>query len=443
MPNKNNSSLLISSLALVLASVIGPGLSMAAEIGAQFRAAYINTDNIFLQPEDEVNDYIWSAGMSLTLKENTSRMSADVRGIIDYMNYDQSYDSETIGGLDALIVFTLLDERLTWTIQDNYGQRMFDPLDNPTPGNRENVNFFTTGPNLQIAMGSRYFFDVEGRYSTVRYEVSPDDNDRVSVLLRLGRRISSEAAISLNVEKENVKFTDETLFDDFDINEVFVTYKVLSTRNIINIDLGYTELDLGHSALDGYLLRADWNRISSQTYGFVFSGGTEYSTQGDIFRFSQSNGRPIGGIADVDGNDTPFRNHFAYARYNLNKARTRIVIELDWNQEDYEFITPTEPGLPNEAADRDITGVGFSIERDLTRLIYVGFTLNLETRKYKSIDREDDDIRVSVTLGYRFSEALNMYASYLYYDRESDDIFNNFTENRGVLGIAYIPSWGR
>ena len=380
--------------------------------------------------------------MSLTLRENTSRMSADVRGVFDYMNYDQSYDSETIGALDALVDFTLLDERLTWTIQDNYGQRMFDPLDNPTPGNREDVNFFETGPNLQIAMGSRYFFDIEGRYSTVRYEVSPDNNDRVSALLRFGRRISSEAAISLNFEKENIKFTDETLFDDFDINDVFLTYEVLSTRNIINIDLGYTELDLGYSTLDGYLLRADWNRISSQTYGFVFSGGTEYSTQGDIFRFSQSNGRPVGGTADVDGNDTPFRNHFAYARYNLDKARTRIVAELDWNQEDYEFIT-TQPGLPNEAADRDIVGIGFSIERDLTRLIYVGLTLDLKTRKYKSISRDDEDIRVSTTVGYRFSEALNMYATYIYYDRESDENTNNFTENRGVLGIEYIPPWGR
>ena len=70
-------------------------------------------------------------------------------------------------------------------------------------------------------------------------------------------------------------------------------------------------------------------------------------------------------------------------------------------------------------------------------------SLEAQNRKYKYIDREDDDLRVIATLGYRFSPALNMSVSYRHLDRQSNEINQSFTENRAIFAFEYIPSWGR
>jgi len=115
-----------------------------------------------------------------------------------------------------------------------------------------------------------------------------------------------------------------------------------------------------------------------------------------------------------------------------------MSIEVDWSQEDFEYQDPLAVAL-----DRDILRGSFDIERDITRKFYVGLELRYRTRNYKFVDRDDDDIRVIATLGFRFSDAFNMFLSYRYQDRDSNDVTESFTENRGTIGFEYIPAWGR
>jgi len=440
--SNNNKKLnhLLPRSAFIVIGVLVFGTSLAAEIGAEFRAGFSVSDNIFLSPDNGTEDSIWTAGMSFNLTEQTSRVLAEVEVVADYLNYDETFESETAGAVDALVEFMMIDEYLTWMIRENYGQRLSDPLGTPNPGNRENVNFFTTGPNLQIPFGSRNLLNLDGRYSSITYEESQNDNERVSALLQFERRSNAEASFTVNVGTQSVTFDNDSLSNDFDVHEAYFGYEVNSARNLLDVQLGYTKLDVGFDTSDGYLVRLDWTRISSETYSFLFSGGSQYSTQGDIFRFGQGNGRTIGGTLDVEGDDTPFRSHFFYTRYNLNAERTRLTIEMEWNQDDYDYL---EPDLITSPEDRDVLRAMFLVERDITRSFYVNVGVETQNRKYQYIEREDDDLYVYARLGYRFSDAFNMFVSFRYLDRESNDINQNYTENRATIGFAYIPSWGR
>ena len=352
MSNNKLLSQPLSILALIVGGLTASGSPNAAEIESEFNAGYMVSDNIFLVSTDvteETEENIRVGGMSLILTEETNRIFADIQGVVDYLDYDQTFEPEWIGGLAALVEFTLVDEYLNWIFQENYGQRRLDPFAAPDPSNRENVNFFTTGPNIQIPFGGRYFAGLEGRYSTVKYEESINDNERTSGLMQFGRRSNTNAIFSINAEAESVTFDNDGTSDDFDIYEAFIAYDVSSSRNIVNIQLGYTELDICFETADGHLIRADWTRISSESQQFLFSGGSQYSTQGDLFRYSQSNGRDIGDTEDVNGDDTPFRSHFLYTRYDLTGERTTMAMELEWNQDDYDYVTPTP-----DSQDRDI-----------------------------------------------------------------------------------------
>jgi len=438
MDNKNKTELHWKSLALVVVFLVSCGGASAAEVDAEFRAGYTVSDNIFLQPEDGIEDSIWSAGLTLSIFEESNRTLVDVRLVADYLNYFDTFDSETVGALDALFDYDFVENYFSWRIQNNYGQRLADPLGTPNPGNRENINFFTTGPNVDIPMGERYFLGLEGRISSVRYEESVNENDRTSGLLRLARRTDGNAVMSLNVATENIEYANGATAEDFRVNEAFVAYDANNDRNIILVNVGYAEVESDNDSADGYLVRAQWTRFTTESKTFLVSAGSEYSSQGDVFRLSQSNGRAIGGTVDASTNDIPFRNNYFYSRYSATGDRTRMSIEVDWSQEDFEYQDPLAVAL-----DRDILRGSFDIERDITRKFYVGLELRYRTRDYKFVDRDDDDIRVIATLGFRFSDAFNMFLSYRYQDRDSNDVTESFTENRGTIGFEYIPAWGR
>ena len=434
MPNKKT-TIERTAIFLISAVLLGSGIVAAAEIDVEFRLGYGVTDNITRAEINEIEEDVLSGGVSLDLSEETRRLSVNIRTNLDYLNYiDDTFDEEWLGGVDALVRFDLVEEHLNWVIQDNFGQRLFDPLAPPNPGNREDVNFFSTGPNFEMSMGARNFFGIQGRYSVVTYEDTPYDNDRVSGLLSIGRRTSRDAAISLNASKERVYFDNAGLSPDFDITEAFIRYEILSTRNTVSIDLGYSELQTDITNGDGYLLRVSWTRVTSPTRTFIFRGGSEYSNQGNIFRFMQINARRVGATLDIDGGDTPFRSNFFFARFDVNSERTRLFFEAGWNKDDYEF---------GSALDRDIITGEFFVERDVTRRLFVSLRLDFTNREYDFIDQSDDTFEAGATIGYRYTPAFNVFLNFRRVDRESNVNLASYTENRAVIGIAYVPSWGR
>lgn len=438
MPYKNNSRRAAITRIVFLASAIICGSTSAAEIGAQFRAGYIVTDNVFLEPIDTTSDSIWTLGANLRIFEQTNRRLVDIRAIATHQQYSDSFDGETYGSLDAVLDFELIEDRLMWIVVDNYGQRLPNLLAQPTPENRENINFLTTGPTLNLPFNNRFSVAIEGRYGAVNYEDTPNDNERVSGLISLTRQSNANASVSMNVGTTSVEYSDRINLNEFDVHEAFASYQVESVRNAIQIDAGYTELDLGTSSSDGFLLRADWTRTLSGAGEFRLIGGSQYSTQGDIFRLLQNNTIEIGETSDINEEDRPFRSNFALARYSVARERTQFSIELNWRQDDLQYETPVAVAL-----DRDISGFSVRFRRDMTRRTYLNFDVDIINRSYKYLDSEDDDLRVGMTYGYRVLDALNMYVSYQYFDRNSNDVFREFTENRGLFGIEYTPPWGR
>ena len=177
----------------------GIQFSVAAELEAEVRAGVGVSDNIARTSTMEIDETIATVGFDFAATEQTRRLDLDIRSNVDYLDYvDDTFDAEWVGGLNGLAIFSLIDERLTWEIRDNFGQQLLDPLEVARPGNRENVNFFTTGPTLTSSAGGRNPIVLDARYSRVSYEERPFDNDRLSGRLSVGRNTSRDATASLN-----------------------------------------------------------------------------------------------------------------------------------------------------------------------------------------------------------------------------------------------------
>lgn len=411
------------------------GVAHGADIEAEFNVGVGRSDNIARTSDNEIDEVIGVAGFNFALIEETRRLSADIRSQFDYLYYEGgTFDNEWVGGLSAILDINLIEERLTWIFRENFGQQNSDPLDPARPGNRENVNYFTTGPTLSLLPGSRNLVEVDLLYSSVNFEERDTDNERISGALRIGREIRRGATLSLNAMTERVEFDNDGLSPDFDSREGFVRYELFGNRNIFGIDLGYTEIDVDGETGDGVLLRIDWSREVSASATFRMSGGSNYSDQGNIFRFYQDITSDIRETTDSVETTEPFTNNFFQIGYGLNRDRTSVNVSFNWNQEDYDGSSPD---------DRESTSVDLDLRRDFTPNVYGRFRVRYQRRDYINLGSVDDDTSVSAEIGYRFGPSSSISLLYARQERDSTRTMADSRENRVFLRFFYTPAWGR
>ena len=405
----------------------------ALEIGADVSAGGGYTGNISKVEVDPVDELIAIVGFRLDIKGESQRFKVDIKSNALQVHYDKkNFDDELLAGLRAFIETKLIEDSLTWVIQDNFGHQAIDPLKAVNPDNRDNVNFFTTGPNLRLPLGLRNSLGLDLRFVDIRYSERPFDNQRRSARLWLGRQVRQNARVSLNGFASRTEFSEGTAID-FEHREAFFRFDGESRRNTYGFDIGYTELKVGTDTSDGYLLRADWIRAVTGVSEMVLRGGTRFSDEGNIFSVFQNITRGIGETENIDGVGHPFRNNFFNLAYNTLSTRTWISVQVGWSQEDYEL------GFDR---DRDIMWGGLLVERDLSNRTFMNFKARFDRRDYKYLDRKDDDIRIRLSFGYRFGPNVSLLLTYRFEQRNSTAAAD-YKEHQGFLTFTYTPDWGQ
>ena len=432
--NKENAT---ASVLLAVLLATGAQAPQAAELTGALNAGVGTSDNLLRTPDNQLDTTIAFVGAEFGYVETGSRLTANIVVNADYLTYDESsIDNELIGGASAFVDYFFVEEVFWLNAQYNFGQQVFDPLTPIRPDNREDVSFVTAGPGLSLPFGDHNSLDIEANYSTVRYELRANDNDRINLELGLSRDVGEGKTISLIGSEEQVRFSDEVINPDFNRQEAFIRWSSVSVRNVIDIDVGYSELELEDLSRQssGSVFRFDWTRIVSPSTTLTFGAGSRFSDQGDIFRFAQNTSFDIRETEDVIGTATPFRNNFFNATYLLERERTTITVAARWSQEDYE---------EENTFDRDVGRLNASVSRQLSRKITGELSLIYSQRSFDTLNRDDDDMLWELSFGYQFNPALSAALSYQRLDRNSTLAIDEFGENRIFLTFSYVPRWSR
>jgi hypothetical protein len=197
---------LLTSL-LILAAAVGVDKSQAADFAYGADLGLGRTDNIDRTAGNKRSENIASAGVQFSLLQQSRRLETNVLGDLAFLDYlKHTYRSEVVGNFTGLARLAIIPERLVWVFQDNFGQVKRDLFAPATPGNRENINYFTTGPELTARFGGQVRGQLSGEYSKITYQSSPFDNDRYSGSLGLIRDLTDTSAVSANVRAEKVRF---------------------------------------------------------------------------------------------------------------------------------------------------------------------------------------------------------------------------------------------
>src|SRR6478735_2615031 len=126
----------------------------------------IQSDNIARTSANEESGTVTITGLNLKYRENTRRIQADVEADVGYEHYlDGIFDDGVIGEADGVVTIGLLPESFEWYVEDQFTQARVDTFAADTPENRQNVNRFETGPDVQLRLTDALQFRFSGRYS--------------------------------------------------------------------------------------------------------------------------------------------------------------------------------------------------------------------------------------------------------------------------------------
>ena len=370
----------------------------SADLDWGVEATVGHTDNATRVSSDEISDTIGSIGGHIEVTRDGSRIDGRLRGAGSFRDYfDNTYNDDFLGSGAAELRIGLIGEAVTWSVDDTFGQVLSDAFTPSTPDNRENVNIFSTGPDIRLQLGRSTEMVIGGRYQDSNYQNSSSvDNERVSGDISLVRHTSPAVAWSLNVSASSVDFNGAGN-PGYDQREVFARMESRGTNQTLTADVGIGVLDGGDQTDHTALVRINWIRQLSPSWALELGALSEFGNADDQFVYGVGGGTELGGTQDVQLSGLAMRNDNARLALRFVRPRTRLRLFGDIGQETY----PDTIGQ-----DRSRWSLGVEATRRLTAHLEATIELFHEDRDFDTGAGDDKTDRYSARLDWRIGRSL-------------------------------------
>ena len=414
----------------VMALVVGGPLQ--AEVVATAEVGVGHSDNVARVEDNETDETIGIVGLELDWTERTRRIRGDAVVDLSYFEYlDNTFDSEVVGTADGSLALAIVPETLQWVVEDSFGQARDDPFAPTSPENREDLNYFSTGPDLTLRLGSSGFGRLFGRWSSTTYETSPLDAERTTAGVALGRRASPRSEFSLNAVTEAVDF-DSDLNTDYDRDSAFIGWNLDASRTLIDAQVGYIwlERDDSNDKTGSALVNIAITRDLSASSVLHLALGSQLGDGGDALRNQLGSGA-VGGGGQITATSDPFENRLASLEWRYTRGRSGFALGASWNDDDYES---------EDQFDRTRYVYSASFNRQLASTVDFDLRASLQEEKFDTVDLDTDETRIGATLNWRAWRTFGLRFLVERYDRGTSTGVGEYQENRAFVTLAYYWS---
>jgi hypothetical protein len=389
------------------------------------------SDNIGRVSSDEQDGSIGVVGTQLAYVQESRRFKTDVDLNAAYEHYfDDTFDDGVVGGVDASLDLSIVPDRFMWVFLENFGQIQSNRFASTTPENRENINYFTTGPDFIFHFGDSMSLTLSGRHSEIDYEKQNLDGQQDGGGLSLARQLSGKSNLSFNVEAERLSFDDEAANASYDRQRAFLRYDATVARTSLKVDAGYTGLKIGGEKSSGLLARLSLSRQISPGATLSLSAGSEFSDSADLFRSGQDRNGVSLQTTGLDASSDPFTSRFGSIGFEFNRHRTTFGVSAQYSKEEYETQT---------ALDRTVTSWGVNLGRQISAALNVRLFAALDQRRSDQVVFDDDELRAGANAELAIGRSLALRLQYQRYDRDSSIASTDYTENQVSLFLLWSP----
>lgn len=388
-------------IALLLASACAASAASAATVHISGELGVGRTDNISRSSVNERSETIRSLGVQFSVLEETRRLNADLVGDLAWMDYaNDTYSDELIGSASGRVRLGLISDRLDWVLENRFGQIREDLFSAASPENRENVNNFSTGPDLRLALGSVTSLLAGARYTRIDYERSQADSERLGGNVAAERLLSSAARASVNVSAERIKPQNSAIDVDYKRTAAYVRYAITGLRTSASLDLGANRVRGGGTGGTGLLVRFDVGRQVGAYSRLHFSAGQEYTDSGSELGLRA--GQPITQMPGSDAvaqSSQPYTNRFARVGWDITGRRTTISLTGSWSDQDREGAATLN--------QQEVT-VGLGATRSLGSRTEARARIQYELHDYDLPSRDNDEMTYSLGVTWNLARRVGL-----------------------------------
>jgi hypothetical protein len=399
---------------------------LSAEVGIG------STNNIERAPTGGHSATIGSVGTRLSLAHRSGRIDAAINGDLAWVGYSgNTYDSELMGTVYAATRVGLISDRLSWSIDDSFGQTRRDVFTAPNPSNRENINVASTGPDLRLRLGGALELLVQARYGLVSYQNSPLDSTRKSALVSLQHQLASDVTVGLNVSRARVEPHGAAVFDQYDQNEAYVHYSAMGSLTSLSVDAGAGWIDRQMGATDSSaLLRLTLTRKIGGWSTLTAGLGREQTDAAGSLRTDGEQQLPAATLdtQSLAHTAAPYISDYANLGWEISGRVTSIGLGVTWADEKY-------PGGSNQ--DRTRREINFTASRQLGPRVTARTALQYARYDYWHVIGDNGQGTADLGLSWRLGRRLSADVSGTLYRYASDAVAGTARESRFWLRLRY------
>ena len=422
----------IPALAAALLAAVSANTD-AARVDYSIDAGVEHDDNVLLEAVNPSSALVWHTGLGFLATETNSTIQASANGRVDYRGFpDGDYDNTVEGVLDGRLNWVMLQDRLSFSVDERLQMEAIDRFAADSPENRQQINIVSLGPNLFFNVGQTTRGQLEARYIDTYAEVTPQFNSqRWGVALRAIKDLGPSSSLSFNVQTQDVDFDDDLLSLDYKRNDLYARYERTFPNLDYNVDLGYSRLDYRDAGgRSNPLVRAElaW-RPSQRSRLTLFAANqfadAAYTAISDVGRTS------IPERVLIDGQSITaaiYREQRVALSYDYRGDRAMFTLAPYVQKINYL------DSLNDDEKDRGVT-VGF--EYLFRPTLAFSSDLNFERVQYEQTDRTDDTLNLSLGLDKQWSRHWSTALNYYRYERTSDLASAEAKQNIWYLRVIY------
>ncbi|MBX5461123.1 MAG: outer membrane beta-barrel protein [Steroidobacteraceae bacterium] len=395
--------------------------------GVELHTGASRSDNIERVPTAKSSDTIVTIGSTLDFARDGRFYDAEVLGEIDWTNYlDNSFESRVLGNVNAVLNADFVPDRFSWFAQETFGQLRTDPFSPVTPDTLENVSYFTTGPRLQIGLGSSGRLVLAGTYSLAEYEKTNLDTDRYGGSIAVIRALSHISSISLNFINERLEF-DEMVAADYDRRSAYLQYTIQGARTAVTADAGYSQVSGVGDDQSGVLARLSAERLVSPSTRISLFAMDQISDSVDVFRSdaaTRSITRPLNGISTASA----MEERGYGLGWVFSRARTNFSFSASRKEELYDLVSEL---------DRKVTSLQFSFVRRLGPITTLALDVRYDDEEFDNVNFDDQELEARAELRWALGRRLGAGLRFERFDRDSNNPATEYVENRVGLNVYW------
>ena len=422
--------LLVASL--VAASVQGASAAEVVQnIEGELSLGGYWSDNIRQTTVNAQAGEVAQVGAKLLVHQQSRRASLDLDVNVAYEKYfGTQFNSGLVGGLRGDAAIALVPDVLIWHLEDSFSQGRISPFDPVTPENRQNINYFRTGPDLKFRLSDRNSLTLDARYASVTYEVSPFDSNRYEGGVAFARDLSKGQVLSLHARAESVKFKQFGAVADTDRQEGFLRYDVRGDRTTVLLDGGYTQVVLATGRHDGALARLTVERDLTPMLRLGLRGGWQITDAASIFRDTLNQVRMGRDVQSTVNTTETVEERRAGADLAFQGRRTFVSLGAERSLENYQLT---------DTLDRRINHISLSVRRTLAGKLSASVDGRYSHEHYDASATKIIDKYGSLGVDWRTGRSLGVRLGYEIRNRSGNGPVIVSDEQRVTLVASWQP----